>query len=130
MVRRYALGSGLDVISCPSPLFPDEAPRHLIIPDISLGILTSDSLNRLDMPGCVKARSSRFTDNAKLKEFKQRISFSLRTVNELLDEAIISLRDALSTHDELEKLYIEAIDFDKVDEETKKITAVFKAAVS
>jgi hypothetical protein len=36
-LRGYALGDGLDVIVCPSPLQPDAAPEFLFVPGIGLG---------------------------------------------------------------------------------------------
>ena len=41
--------------------------------------------------------------------------FAKKASNELLNEAVISLKEAKKNHDELEKLYIDAMDFDKTE---------------
>ncbi len=113
-LRRYALGSGLDIISCPCPLHPDCGPEHLIVPEIGFAVLSSRSYHRFSS-GDTKVNSSRFTDSSALKEFKSRIAFSRKTEKELLEEAVRAMSGALKLHDELEEIYKTSMDFEKVD---------------
>ena len=120
-LRRYALGSGLDVIACPCPLHPDAGPQHLFLPQIRLGIVTENSFQRFDGDHTIHA--SRFTDAGALRAHRSRIAFSRRTEKELLEEAVRAMRDALDVHDRLEALYRPAVDFDAVTHRTEQITA-------
>ncbi|MCL2509092.1 MAG: hypothetical protein FWF05_07950 [Oscillospiraceae bacterium] len=127
-LRRYALGNGLDVISCPCVLDPDGPPEHLFVPETGFGIVTCKSFHRFDFPGAQKVRYARFTDTAGLRERKCRVNFSLRTEKELLEEAVVSMRNALELHDKLEELYVDAMDFTKVEEAGRRIAAEIVAS--
>jgi len=120
-LRRYALGSGLDVISCPCVLDPDGPPEHLFVPETGFGAVTSNSLHRFEIPGASTVRYARFTDTAKLKEHKCRVSFSRRTEKELLEEAVVSLQNALELHDRIETYYVGAMDFGRVEEVAARV---------
>ena len=120
-LRRYALGSGLDVIVCPCPLHPDAGPQHLFFPQIRLGVVTQTAFQHFDGDHTIHA--SRFTDGAALRSHRSRIAFSRRTEKELLEEAVCAMRDALDVHDRLEALYRPAVDFDAVTHLTEKIAA-------
>ena len=113
-LRRYALGAGLDIISCPCPLHPNCGPEHIIVPDIGFAVLSSREYHRF-VSADLKVNSSRFTNSSAMKEFKSRISFSRKTEKELLEEAVSSMHQALKIHDELEAIYKTSMDFEKVD---------------
>lgn len=113
-LRRYALGAGLDIISCPCPLHPDCGPEHLIVPEISFAVLSSRAHHRFT--SCdTKVTFSRFTDSSAMKEFKSRIAFSRKTEKELLEEAVSAMNQALTIHDELEEIYKSSMNFEKAD---------------
>lgn len=113
-LRRYALGNGLDVISCPCHLWPDEGPEHILVPEIGFAVLTDNAFHRFE--GTEAVRASRFTDSDLLRTHKSRIAFSRRTERELIDEAASAMQEALRIHDALEVPYKSAMDFDKVNE--------------
>lgn len=118
-LRRYALGSGLDVISCPCPLHPDCGPEHLFVPEIGFAVLSSRTHHRFTS-GSTTVSYSRFTDSSALKEFKSRIAFSRKTEKELLEEAVSAMNSALKLHDELEEIYKSSMDFEKADSLAEK----------
>lgn len=111
-VRRYALGTGLDVISCPCPLHTDAGPQHLILPGIRFALVTETPFQRFD--GTSRIRAARFTDSARLRAHRSRIAFSRRTEKELLEEAACAMQDALLVHGALEDCYTPCMDFDAV----------------
>lgn len=119
LLRRYALGNGLDVIVCPCPLHPDAGPQHLFFPQIRLGVVTQTAYQYFDGDHTIHA--SRFTDAAALRSHRSRIAFSRRTEKELLEEAVCAMRDALDVHDRLEALYRPAVDFDAATRITERI---------
>ena len=108
-VRRYALGAGLDVISCPCFLYPDAGPQHLILPQIRFALLTETPY--LHFAGTQRIRASRFTDTGRLRAHRSRITFSRRTEKELLEEAVCAMQDALQIHNALEAYYKPCMDF-------------------
>ncbi|MBQ3150251.1 MAG: hypothetical protein IJB86_03290 [Clostridia bacterium] len=118
-LRRYALGSGLDVISCPCPLHPDCGPEHLIVPEIGFAVVSSRAYHRF-VSDQTKVNAGRFTDNSAMKEFKSRVAFSKKTQKELVEEAVNAMKGALKIHDELEEIYKQSMDFEKVNELTEK----------
>ena len=108
-LRRYALGAGLDVISCPCILHTDCGVQHLIIPELRYGIVTDNPYHHFE--GTATVHASRFTDGSALKEHRSRITFSRRTEQELLEEAAYASRKALCIHNDLEAFYKDAMDF-------------------
>ena len=108
-LRRYALGAGLDVITCLHPLHPDAGPQDLLLPQLKMGFVTQNAFRRFD--GAPTVHASRFTDSAGLRSHRSRIAFSRRTEKELLEEAVLSSHNALCVHNELEEYYKSCMDF-------------------
>lgn len=111
---KSASAGGLDIIVSPS--ISGKTTRHLIIPEMGLGLFTSDCLCSPELPGARVVRSARFEDPQLKKAHRERLAFSRKAVRELLDEACLILREAGEVHDELEKIYVSATDFSKTDE--------------
>ena len=121
LLRGYALSGGHDIITSPSPLSPDGEPEHLLIPDLSLGFVTSNRLHPAEFDGAVKINSSRFTDRTALRRHMSRLNFTKKAYGEFIGEAVNSLASAKSIHDDLESIYISAMDFSHMDELAKSI---------
>lgn len=121
LLRGYALSGGHGIITSPSPLSPDGEPEHLLIPDLSLGFVTSNKLHPAEFDGAIKINSSRFTDRAALRRHMSRLNFTKKAYGEFIGEAIASLESAKSIHDDLESIYISAMDFSHMDELAKSI---------
>ncbi len=111
-LRTYALGNGFSVISSPS--LTNDGIRHIIIKELSLGFFTRDKLCSLDIIPTKSVNLRRFYNSEKMREYKARLGFSKKASKELLDEAVSALISAKNVHDELESLYIEAMDFEKI----------------
>ena len=111
-LRRYALGTGLDVVSCLHPLHPDAGPQHLLLPQIGFGVVTRNTFQQLE--GTSTVHASRFTDGSAIRRHRSRIAFSRRTEKELLEEAVRASANALTVHNELESHYKACMDFDAV----------------
>ncbi|MCR4925858.1 MAG: ATPase [Clostridiales bacterium] len=120
-LRSYAIACGLEVISCMCPLAPTKKIEHLIIPEISMGIFTSNSIHKADFEASRKISAKRFMDCDALKKHKYTIGFNTRASEELLSEAIGILEQAKQLHDKLESYYINAMDFERVEKKTEEI---------
>jgi hypothetical protein len=118
---KTALSNGYDTIVCPCITDPKRKIDHLIIPEKRLCIFTENNGHSLDGNASKTVSAKRFLNTAELKKHSARLSFNLRASAEMLDEAVLSLANAKSVHDELEKYYIEAMDFDLVKEKTHSL---------
>ncbi len=122
-MRSAALQAGYDVISCYCPLSPYEKLEQLFIPSLSLGFMTSNRFH--DFTDVIDpyriVNSQRFSDQAKLKAGKKRITFNRKAAAQMLEQATSLLHDAKKLHDELESYYIGATDFAKVDAVSSKV---------
>ena len=65
--------------------------------------------------------AKRFVNKEKSGKTKMKIKFTIRAANELIKEASLCMKEAKTVHDELEKIYISAMDFSLVDEKQNKI---------
>ena len=128
VVRAAALDAGLDIISCPCPFAPGEKLEHILIPALRTGFCTSNRYLRFDNAER-KIHARRFTDAAALRQKKQRLSFNRKAVYELLAGTADTLMQAKVVHDQIEKYYIEAMDFAAVDRcADSLIKAIVKSA--
>ncbi len=117
-IGDIVIANGADVIICLDPLRPASNPIHVIIPQLRIGYFTSDLRTDLRLYSTKNINASRFIDKDKLSVYKNRISFNLKTAVKLENEAINIIQKAKSVHDELEKYYIQAMDFDKLNDIT------------
>ncbi len=123
-VRRIALDCGFNIITCRCSIFPTEKIEHIFIPELRLGFMTSNKRHPVAAMPYRVIHAKRFVDEKKLSKYKIRIRFTLRAATELLNEAVNCMKEAKAVHDELENLYIPAMDFSLVE---KKLSEVLEA---
>ncbi len=117
-LRCYALGCGHDIITSYCPVFPDIL-EHIIIPDLHLAILTSNSFHNLKFEKQKTVHSRRFICDS--SDISNRSSFNLKAERELIDSAIEQMQKAKANHDELEGFYIHAMNFDLLNSKTAEL---------
>ena len=120
-LRQSALHFGHSIIVCPCPLSPNEKLDALILPELSLAFLVSNSFHRPSITADRMIHIRRFLDLHRYSENHARIRFDRRAARELLAEAISALQNALSLHDELEEIYMAAMDFTMMDQQTEDL---------
>lgn len=113
-IRSYALANGFSVISSPC-INREKAIRHIIIKELSLGFFTADKLCPLDVTPTKTVSLRRFYSIAEITSHKARLSFVRKAANELMNEAVCSMKMAKDIHDDLEKCYVEAMNFDMLN---------------
>ncbi len=123
-LRRYALESGLEIISCACPLNPDKL-EHLMIPQAGLALTTSNTFHKADFPVYRRIHASRFTDTERIRLKKQIIAFNRRAARELLYEAAAITAAAKKVHDTLEGYYAPAMDWSRVNTMTSQMVKTF-----
>ena len=109
-VRKIALLRGYEIITLKNPFLPSKITDHILIPELSLAFVREyEYINFCENHRRIHAR--RFYDINILRECRPRITFNRRVTRELLLGAIDTLGKAKAVHDELEKYYIDAMDF-------------------
>lgn len=109
------LGSGLEIISCPSPMFPKDAVDQIIIPSLNIAVTVKNRLIPFDREAYRTYHSKRFTDTEGLAASRQKSLFCKKAVKEFINEASNSMKNALDIHDSLEEIYKNAMDFEALN---------------
>ncbi|WMJ24405.1 hypothetical protein RBG61_06995 [Paludicola sp. MB14-C6] len=126
-IREVALQRNFTIYTCFCPLNPDSKIEHLFIPELKLGFITQTKFNNFINIKPVSVISfTRFTNMTALRNKKQFLSFNKKAAGELINEAISVLKYAKSIHDDLERQYTDAVDFDKVAQKSEEIIAKIK----
>lgn len=108
-IRELALQRGYNIIKVKNALLP-QITDHIIIPELSLSFVRENDFQHLDCK-VRRIHARRFSDVKELKNSREKIKFNKKVIKELLLSAIDTLKEAKSVHDELEKYYIDAMDF-------------------
>jgi len=109
LVRSYALGNGVDCISCPCLLDPAAAPEHLIFPQLGLACITSNLRHPIKLENAQHITAARFIEKSALHAHKNRLRFCRRAMRELLAEAYEAQAAADGFRAELDAIYADAL---------------------
>ncbi len=112
-INEYTLKNAYEIITLKNSFFPNLID-HIIIPELSLAVVTENRFIKFDTD-VRRIHSRRFIDSRLLHNSKNRIKFNIKTANELLESAYNTLSKAKTVHDELEKHYINAMNFEKLN---------------
>ncbi len=113
VLREKALQNGYQITTLKNPLLPNLID-HLLIPKLSLAVVSENRFTHFNSK-IRRIHSRRFYDNRLLHQSKNRIKFNNRLCRELLDSAYFTLNEAKLVHDQLEKHYINAMNFEKLN---------------
>lgn len=116
IIRQIVLSNGYEIITLKNPFFP-EMIDHIIIPEINIAVVSENQFIHFKT-NQRRIHARRFYDNRLLHQSKNRIKFNKRIGNELLQSAYFTLSKAKTVHDELEKHYINAMNFEKLNKFT------------
>ena len=111
-IGERALAVGYDAVFCRCPMQPNGDSEHLILPQASLALVTKKRLHAYDISADRTVHARRFFKNDVLTQKKTRLSFDKRLMQSLLEESILQKKKAKTAHDKLERLYMDAMDFD------------------
>ena len=121
LADRILSEMGYDRIRLLSSLQPDHI-EHLVVPECSLAIVTKN--NRLcpqsELPVVKKLSLKGFLDNDIISAGKNKLAFGKKMCKTLYDEVSALLASEKALHDELEQFYIEAMNFDALNDMTDK----------
>ncbi|MBQ8337683.1 MAG: hypothetical protein IJY33_00900 [Oscillospiraceae bacterium] len=123
---KFALSAGYTVYCCLCPLSDSGRIDHVLIPELSLGFMTSNKFHPIDDKDIKKIHTSRFYDREKLYDYSTRTSFQLKAAREMLKEAAAFNAKKIKSHQRLESYYTAACDFDGRDKYFDSFTEKLK----
>ncbi len=112
-IKDAAVASGYDVYLFYSPICPEEAV-HVAIPELDTAFVTSNRLASFDPENARSVNIRRFL-SPDISSVSARMRFDSRLMTSCLDRAVEEFRRAKALHDDLEEIYIAAMDYGKVD---------------
>ena len=112
-IRDYSLENGYSIITVKNPFLP-HITDGIIIPETDTFFIRESELIKFDSD-IRRINTRRFIAPEQLAKNRQRIKFNKKTAERLISAAVDCLKDAKTVHDELEKEYINAMDFEKLN---------------
>lgn len=125
MLKRLSILAtvkGYDCIVSENPFLGDCQYQHLIIPKLGIAFASGNVGAEYEL----RINGARFYDKSYLKDKRERISFDAAAANELIRETVLTLKQAKQNHDELEKRYVGAMDFEGVEKLTDELISAIK----
>ncbi|MEW8956570.1 PRK06851 family protein [Clostridium sp.] len=107
-----ALRHGLYVEFYHDPFIPERI-ENIAIPSLSLAIFSSNEINSIPIENDTEINMDSLL-SPYVKKDKEEIDFDRSQFYFLINKALSSIKEAKSLHDDLEKFYVDNIDFDKV----------------
>lgn len=120
-LRQAALARGQRFYTCYCPLAPCDKIDHLLFPNLSLAIVTSNSWHPFAAKNSRVIHCRRFCQKELLANYRHRLRFNRKTANCLLEQASDLQRQAKQLHDQLEVYYKTAADFAAIDQLTSRL---------
>ena len=119
IVLTNLIKKGYDATVIPSSLFPLSRIEHLIIPELRLAICCENDYAHIKSE-TRRIHSRRFEETGFMAH-RSRLNFNKKAAKELLTCAASTLLKAKISHDDLEKFYVAAMDFDEYNKYAAKI---------
>ena len=101
------------MVFCHCPFKPEES-EHILIPEKGIALVRINGASGELLCDRV-IHTSRFMNDG-FRENRTLLKFNSKIKSELIKESIYCLKNAKSTHDKLEKIYIDAMDFERLNE--------------
>lgn len=117
-ICKSAVNRGFDTEMYMCPLSPEERCEHLLIPKLNLAFTVSNEYHAYDNGEIVDFNE--YASKYILETHRKAREFAKTQIKTLLDGAVDAIAEAKEYHDELEKYYIPAMNFDKIDEISEK----------
>lgn len=128
-LRESALICGFDVINMLSPLGRQKSAEHIFVPELGLGIITSNVIHAYKGDCFKRINALRFIDNEKIKKHKERIRFNLSAQKELISQSYHLMSEAKKSRDEYSQICSRSYDKEKIQslekETVKEILSYF-----
>ena len=123
-LSALAANAGYDVIASKNVFLSGCVYEHVVIPELSIAFVSGETAYA---DGSAKINALRFYDRDLLRERRRRFLFNASAKRELTLAAVEALAHAKSVHDDLERSYIGAMDFDAIAKLTDDLIAKLRA---
>ena len=110
-IRKFALDRNFEIITFKNAFLPQYID-HIVIPELNIAFVTENDYTTFETDAR-RVHFERFVDVSRLKS--KRLKYNKKTFKELLGYATQTLKEAKKVHDDLEKLYIGAMDYDRLN---------------
>ncbi|MBR7132788.1 MAG: hypothetical protein IKD04_04590 [Clostridia bacterium] len=110
-IREWALDGGYSIITVKNAFLPSKLIDHIIIPELSLSFVREYDYQHFSSDSR-RIHARRFMSAKQLSRSRERMKFNKKAIRQLLLSAVTVLSQAKKVHDELEKHYISAMDFE------------------
>lgn len=122
ILERFAESAhdrGYDMEAFYCPMRPETNLEHLLVPELSLAILTSNPYHRIDpndCPGRVIQIDIEALATQEVASFEDEVEKDCKVrMDELLKQAVMCLKAAKEEHDQLETYYVPNMDFEGIE---------------
>lgn len=119
-LARISISENKDIIKCRSFLNPRNRTSHIIIPEYKTAYITESYGEKFES-NKRKINTARFLDKC-FKTDEQNINTAVKARDAAVREAVKHLKTAKELHDILESFYIKAMDYDRMNKYTTKLT--------
>lgn len=116
-LQQGAVKNGLCAISCRCPMNPTES-EHLLIPEKGIAVVRLSGAAG-EIPCDRVIHTGRFMHDEFYKN-RALMKFNSKIRDELIREAVMRLKKAKEIHDKLEEIYIDAMNFEGLNEFTEE----------
>ena len=113
-ISAAALKAGYEVMCCKNP-FLEPCLDAVFIPELSLAFCVKNRFYKFNTDSRI-IHSERFLDSEKLKNQRAKINFAKKSADMLINHATSVIYQAKQVHDEIEKYYISAMDYAKLNQ--------------
>lgn len=114
VLRDAALDNGYEIITLKNEILPHDMIDHVIIPELSIAFCRENGQNKF-LSDERRIHARRFIDSGELAANRQKLAFNRRVAKELLQSACDNLKKAKAVHDQMERYYIDIMDFEAMN---------------
>ncbi len=122
-----ATSLGYDIIISECSILSTKVYEHLLIPELSIALISSTPLNNIEIPNAKPINFLRFYDKEFIKHKKQRLGFNKKACADIVDEAVNALKIAKDVHDDIESYYISSMNFNGLDDVCNRLIEEIKS---
>ena len=116
IISDEAVKRGFDVIVCPSVVFNNDVYENVLIPELGIAFISNSDLTNIGDKFERHINLERFYDKDFMTQMKSRFKLNKTYIKNLVVEISDTIKTAKSFHDEIEKYYIEAMNFQKIED--------------
>lgn len=129
-VAQRAAAHGYDPVVLLDPLDPHGDPFGILVPQRGVALLRKTNETAV-LPASRTIHADRFLQPDAVRSRRQRLQFQQKTIDALVQESVLQLRQAKTAHDLLERCYRDAVDFDALNRFSERLIArVFREQMS